>query len=442
MRPLRLLPGGRPDFVHPNDRASWIAAVRADLAATDLNPAAATLGAVLAAGHQWVRGEEPGPIQRRGFRECLQLFDAVSCLKMFVRCPLNEDTRAEAMSECCAAAERLERHGACWTARAFLHLACCIDPGEPLNDVDMGRLFARTGDRETAWRWFLWAARAARQQRDHAALSGALFQMGELAGEEDQHALAARLLTLARWVARRGKCRDHEGEALVALGLLRHRLGWPDEALGHFHAAIEAFGTRSPLLAAMGLQVAEQWVAEGQFRAAYGMLVTLAEAPNVNRDERLAATAMLTRCAAALGRTWNYEAGWNATWRQLGSVSPEVEIHAVLQLGKAAATRKDWIRAQQAGFSIISLAASANDKLGLTMASRMVLLAAMPDNAGAEDLDRFFPDLAHLRSGLVADWNDDDEAEPWDPNFDVRSLIQAFRVAASEDVPDDPHALA
>jgi hypothetical protein len=425
MKPHPLRSARRPAPLGWRDAADPTAAVHRELADTDLCEAGAALSRVLHGIGPWVEGAGPIRFQRRGLAPCQPLREAVSCLQLFLKGPVTPDLRAHAARECRVAADRLDRHGAPWTAAAFAEAACTLQPHEPWHALEVARLAVRCGRPDTAWGWLLWAAGVARDAGAASPLAAAVLEMGNQAIREDRHALAGRLLVLAAKAARLHERKDFEGEAVLTLGLLRHDLGYVDEALAHFAAAVDVFGPGNPRLLPMGCRVAERWLDEGQYQAAAHVLHALAS--RTTGPLSTAVTAGLARACAALGWEWHYEAAWSAAWERLGRAGAEGQAAALLQLVRAAVIRRHWARALTTAATALRTSMRAGRREQVEEAARMVAVLGFPKRQRTREVvEEAFPDLARLRRAPVVRWIEEDPPEPWQPTYPVRTLVDAL----------------
>jgi tetratricopeptide (TPR) repeat protein len=420
----------RPAPVSPGT-AELASVVRLELGDTELHHAAPMLTRLLRGLSRWAEGSYPVRFQRPGLFRCRPLREAVSCLQLYLRSPGTSELRAQAAEECRAAATCLERHGALRTATAFAEAACALEPHESSHALAVGRL-ACVQERGGAgtWAWCRWAAYLARRAGDANALSTAFTYMGEVADQEDRHALAGRLFHLARSIARRHALKDQEGEALVALGLMRYPLGHTTEALDHFRTAVDAFGPGSRRLAMAGLRIGECWLEAGEHQGAAALL--LAVIPHATGRETLRAAALAARATGAMRWREDFEATWNAAWQLSAQADARGQVAALLQLARGAASLDEWTRARVTLTAAMHLAGKAKDEQLLGKAARMFAVATAHAAVPEDAIDEEYPDRRRVRLGLVNAWEERD-GEPGTARGPVREVVNAFVRAMEQD---------
>ena len=114
------------------------------------------------------------------------------------------------------------------------------------------------------------------------------------------------------------------------------------------NAAMRAYGRGHPRLAELLHDIAYLWVTRESFGRAIPMLQKLL-VTRTGPGERALTLAILARAAAGTGERRLYEEAWSNSWSLINRPGAR-EDHArtLLELGRAAARLKDWIRMEQA----------------------------------------------------------------------------------------------
>jgi hypothetical protein len=111
---------------------------------------------------------------------------------------------------------------------------------------------------------------------------------------------------------------------------------------------MRAYGRGPPRLAGLLHDVAYLWITKESYGRAIPMLQKLLVA-RTEPAERALTLSILARAAAGTGERRLYEEAWSNAWLLINRPGAR-EDHArtLLELARAAATLKDWIRMEQA----------------------------------------------------------------------------------------------
>jgi len=289
------------------------------------------------------------------------------------------------------AAEGMAEQGAQVTGRCFLDAAISLQPEEPRYVHAVAVNERRHGRHAEAARCFThaaWLGHRARRPRDVAA---ALLGLAATVQEQEHHAHAARLLGVAARYARLRSAPDAEADALLALGELRHTLGYVDEARGYFTDAVYAYaGNRAGIVRA-GLVITRCWLQEREFVGCAKLAQTIL--PHLSDSiTRMTVAARLARASAAIDCECWFEEAWGATFRFMGQSAGRATAEALLDLARAAGTYGMWTRAFVAAEGALERARSVGDPVLLGQAARIMAVASLPviPHDAAREV---FPDL-------------------------------------------------
>lgn len=241
-----------------------------------------------------------------------------------------------------------QERGANGTALAFAQAAALASPEEAAPAYRVGNLALGWGRHARAETWLRRSIGLARRGKDWQSYAQAYVDMGVLYARRDMHASARRYYTQAMRAGRRHGLLAVRGAALHGLFLLAMEAGELDDAERYARAAMRAYGRGHPRLAELLHDIAYLWVTRESFGRAIPMLQKLLVA-RTGPSERAITLAILARAAAGTGERRLYEEAWSSAWSLINRPGAR-EDHArtLLELARASARLKDWIRMEQA----------------------------------------------------------------------------------------------
>ncbi|MDB4952224.1 MAG: hypothetical protein JWM27_4873 [Gemmatimonadetes bacterium] len=366
--------------------------------------------ALLADLWRWAADGRDAPLRKRrrpGLRLVPSLVKPLTALDAALRsAPTSPGARVDAAQAAHDLAERLDAAGAEETAWGFYAAAAAVAPDEHAYAAAAGRFERRHQRYTAAAQWLARAARLADRAGRSMDATAALIALAGTVEDQEHHALSARLLAFAARYARHRRAPLGEGDALLALGLQRHGLGYTAEAHGFFTDAVLAYGTDHPRLVRAGLEIGRCWLDEAEFVATLKLHEVLLRHVSAPLDAMLAA-ARLTRAAAATGSEQLMEEWWNGTMRFLGMVPTGVATAtALVDLARAAGTWGLRVRARVAAEAALALAQEASDPVLTSAAAYIMAITTLP-RVPVELARTVFPDIP-------GDDDGDDDAEQED----------------------------
>jgi hypothetical protein len=238
--------------------------------------------------------------------------------------------------------------GAAGTALAFAQAAALASPEEAGPACRVGSLALGWGRHARAETWLRRSIALARRGKDWQSYAQAYVDMGTLYARRDKHTSARRFYMQAMRAGRRHGLRPMRGAALHGLFLLALEALKLDDAGRYARAAMRAYGHGHPRLAELQHDIAYLWVTS----ESYGRAIPILQKLLVSRTspgERALTLAILARAAAGTGERRLYQEAWSNAWSLINRPGAR-EDHArtLLELSRAAATFKDWIRMEQA----------------------------------------------------------------------------------------------
>lgn len=241
-----------------------------------------------------------------------------------------------------------QARGAIGTALAFGQAAALASPEEAAPAYTVGNLALRWGRHARAETWLRRCIGLARRGKDWQSYAQAYVDMGALYARREMPGSARRYYTQAMRAGRRHGLLAIRGAALHGLFLLAMEAGELDDAERYARAAMRAYGRGHPRLAELLHDIAYLWVTRESFGRAIPMLQKLLVA-RTGPGERALTLAILARAAAGTGERRLYEEAWSNAWGLINRPGAR-EDHArtLLELARAAARLKDWIRMEQA----------------------------------------------------------------------------------------------
>lgn len=241
-----------------------------------------------------------------------------------------------------------QERGASGTALAFAQAAALASPEEAAPAYRVGSLALGWGRHARAETWLRRSIGLARRGKDWQSYAQAYVDMGVLYARRDMHGSARRFYTQAMRAGRRHGLLAVRGAALHGLFLLAMEASELDDAERYARAAMRAYGRGHPRLAELLHDIAYLWVT----RESYGRAIPMLQKLLVSRTgpgERAFTLAVLARAAAGTGERRLYEEAWSNAWSLINRPGAR-EDHArtLLELARAAAKLRDWIRMEQA----------------------------------------------------------------------------------------------
>jgi tetratricopeptide (TPR) repeat protein len=272
---------------------------------------------------------------------------SLTTLVALVDAPLSAD--GEMVSLVCLEVSRwaLER-GAHGTALAYAQAAALASPEDAGPAQTVGALALHWGRGARAETWLRRCIGLARRGRDWPSYAQAYVELGTLYARRDRPASARRYFTQAMRAARRHGLLTTRGAALHGLFLLAMEAGDLDDAERYAKASMRAYGRGHERLNGLLHDIAYLWVTRENYPRAIPMLqkqlVTRTEPA-----ERALTQAILARAAAGTGERRLYEEAWSSAWSLINRPGArEDHGRTLLELARAAARLRDWIRMEQA----------------------------------------------------------------------------------------------
>lgn len=241
-----------------------------------------------------------------------------------------------------------EERGAWGTALAYAQAAALASPRDPGAAYRVGHLALGWGRYARAETWLRRGIGLARRSRDWQSYAQGYIDLGVLYARRERPESARRYYTLALRAARRHGLLAIRGAALHGLFLLAMDAGEMEDAEHLARAAMRAYGRGHPRLPELWHDMACLWVALENYGRAIPMLQKLL-AMRTEPAERALTLAVLARAAAGAGERRVYEKAWSESWAIMTRPGASgVDARALLELARAAARLKDWIRLEQA----------------------------------------------------------------------------------------------
>lgn len=258
-------------------------------------------------------------------------------------------TSGEIVSLVCLEVSRwaLER-GAFGTALAYAQAAALASPEEAAPAHTVGSLALRWGRGARAETWLRRSIGLARRAKDWASYAQAYVEMGTLYARREMPSMARRYFIQAMRAGRRHGLLATRGAALHGLFLVAMDAGDLDDAERYAKGAMRAYGRGHARLPVLVHDIAYLWVTRESFGRAIPMLQKLLVARTAPA-ERALTLAILARAAAGTGERRLYEDAWSNAWSLVNRPGAH-EDHArtLLELARAAARLRDWVRLEQA----------------------------------------------------------------------------------------------
>ncbi len=241
----------------------------------------------------------------------------------------------------------LER-GAFGTSLAYAQAAALSSPEDAGPAHTVGSLALRWGRGARAETWLRRCIGLARRGKDWPSYALAYVDLGTLYARRDKPVMARRYFTQAMRAGRRHGLLATRGAALHGLFLLAMEAGDLDDAERYAKASMRAYGRGHAALPGLLHDIAYLWVTRENFPRAIPML----QKQLVSRTEpadRALTQAILARAAAGTGERRLYEEAWSSAWSLINRPGAREDSSRIrLELARAAARLRDWVRLEQA----------------------------------------------------------------------------------------------
>jgi tetratricopeptide (TPR) repeat protein len=239
-------------------------------------------------------------------------------------------------------------HAAYGTSLAYAQAAALASPEEAGPAQTVGSLALRWGKGPRAETWLRRCIGLARRGRDWPSYAQAYVDLGNLYARRELPLFARRYFTQAMRASRRHGLLGIRGAALHGLFLLAMEAGDLDDAERYAKASMRAFGRGHVRLPALMHDYAYLWVTRENYPRAIPMLQKLLVQRTEPADRALT-LAILARAAAGTGERRLYEDAWSNAWSLINRPGArEDPARILLELARAAARLRDWIRMEQA----------------------------------------------------------------------------------------------
>lgn len=245
---------------------------------------------------------------------------------------------------CAAVAQWAADQGAMGTAVAFAQAGALALPGDASAALAVGRLAARWGRGARAETWLRRAIGLARRSGDWQSYAESYVELGAVYRRSRRAEQSHRYYVQAVRAARRHGHLQIRGAALHELFLLHLEKGDLVEAERMGRLAVRAYGRSHRRLPELQHDIAQLWVAKGNYGRALPMLQRLLS----NRHPpgaRAFTLALIAHAAAATGDGRLYDQAWSNAWKLLDNFDAnEATPRTLLELARAAARLHDWLR--------------------------------------------------------------------------------------------------
>jgi tetratricopeptide (TPR) repeat protein len=239
--------------------------------------------------------------------------------------------------------------GSFGTALAYAQAAALASPEDAGPAQTVGSLALRWNRGARAETWLRRCIGLARRAKEWEPYAQAYVDLGNLYYRRDMPATARRFFIQAMRAARRHGMLGIRATALHGLFLLAMDGGELDDAERFAKGAMRAFGRGHVKLPPLLHDIAYLWILRENYVRAIPTLQKLLVS-RTDPAERALTQAILARAAAGNGDRRLYEEAWSGAWSLINRPGARDEGHArtLLELARAAARIKDWIRMEQA----------------------------------------------------------------------------------------------
>jgi tetratricopeptide (TPR) repeat protein len=256
---------------------------------------------------------------------------------------------AEIVSLVCLEVSRWALEGGAFgTSLAYAQAAALASPEEAGPAHTVGSLALRWGKGARAETWLRRCIGLARRGKDWPSYALAYVDLGTLYARREKPLAARRFFTQAMRAGRRHGLLATRGAALHGLFLLAMEAGDLDDAERYAKASMRAYGRGHECLPGLLHDIAYLWVTRENFPRAIPMLQKLLVS-RTDPDERALTQAILARAAAGTAERRLYEEAWSSAWSLINRPgAPQDNLRIRLELARAAARLRDWVRLEQA----------------------------------------------------------------------------------------------
>jgi tetratricopeptide (TPR) repeat protein len=241
-----------------------------------------------------------------------------------------------------------QERGAFGTALAFAQAGALASPEDAGPAGIVGGLALRWGRLARAETWLRRAIGLARRGKDWPSYAQAYVDLGTLYARRDVPGTARRYFTQAMRAGRRHGLLAIRGSALHGLFLLSMDARQLDDAERYAKAAMRAYGRGHPRLPDLLHDIAYLWIS----RESFGRAIPILQKLLVGRTEpaeRMITLALMARAAAGTGERRLYEEAWSGAWSLVQRPEGGGDTtRTLLELARAAARVRDWMRVEQA----------------------------------------------------------------------------------------------
>lgn len=259
------------------------------------------------------------------------------------------NTSGEIVSMVCLELSRwaMDR-GAFGTSLAYAQAAALATPEEAGPAQTVGALALRWGKDPRAETWLRRCIGLARRGRDWPSYAQAYVDLGNLYARRGRPAFARRYFTQAMRASRRHGLLGIRGAALHGLFLLTMEAGNLEDAERYAKASMRAYGRGHARLPALMHDFAYLWVLRENYLRALPMLEKLLVQRTAPADRALT-LSIQARAAAGTGERRLYEEAWSNAYSIINGPGAEQDpARVLLELARAAARLRDWVRLEQA----------------------------------------------------------------------------------------------
>ncbi|WP_420125277.1 hypothetical protein [Longimicrobium sp.] len=294
-----------------------------------------------------------------------ELPDALSGPVDTLHAMLGEPDRADAeiVMLCCGEVAAWSRGaGLPHTAVAFAQAGASAAPLSGDAAVFVGVCAWEAGQSVRADTWLRRAVAVSRRERNGAAYSAALVELGALNDRQDKLLRAERFYRLAMRASRRTRARDARMRAAHALFRLARRKGDDVSAAQFALSAQKACEDDAAGAGGLLLDLARFWTDVSEIERARGALRRLVPALlTMDPAGQLCAFALTARAQSVPGRRNSGSVAWRAAWVLLGNkeLPDAVRCAAALDLAHAARTVGDLRAFRAARRAVLVLAPQA-----------------------------------------------------------------------------------
>jgi tetratricopeptide (TPR) repeat protein len=245
---------------------------------------------------------------------------------------------------CSAVSQWAADRGALGTAVAFAQAAALAVPENASAALAVGRVALRWSRFPRAETWIRRAIGLARRASDWQPYAEAYVDLGALYRTKNQPERSYVYYRTAARAGRRHGLLQVRGSAQHGLFLLHMDQGETEEAGRYARMALRAYGKKHPRVPEFMHDVAQLWIATESYGRAVPVLQRLLADRHAPAD-RAWTLALLAHAAAGAGEPRLYEDAWSNAWALLDRLQSDAGTSGtLLDLARAAAKAKDWLR--------------------------------------------------------------------------------------------------